>query len=97
MADVAQREVLDRAAIFEVDAHARGLVRDQHEVAERAERAFRDDVEAGDLHIGGGPADATLPALVELNGREGLAADLAGNVRATGDHHLLMHHCRPRS
>ncbi len=71
-------------------------VGDEHEIAERPERAFGDSVEAGDLDVGRRPAHASLQALVHLRDRKGLALHLAGKVAAAGNHHFFTFHGRPR-
>ena len=62
VADVAEKEVLDRRAVVEIDAHLGGHIRHHHEIAAGAEWRIENDPERVLHQIGVGPADALLLA-----------------------------------
>src|SRR5690606_16543466 len=90
--DITYDELFLRFTFPEFHSDPGGRIGYKNEIAQRSERALGAIVEAGDLHVGRRPPDAALQALVELLGRECLAADLAGQLAAASKHQFLILH-----
>src|SRR5918999_5466480 len=90
--DVANREMLDRLVLAELDANACCWIWNEDQIAERSERAFRNHIEASYLHIGRRPADSTLQPRVELCRWEALTSHFSCEIAATSDNHFLPIH-----
>src|SRR5690606_15622037 len=82
--DIAEDEAFGRRPIAEIEGDVAHRVRPQRQVAGSAPGRRRDRAEAIDHDVGRRPADALLPALLQLARREALAAHLAGEIAVAG-------------
>ena len=92
VADIAEKEMLDRGTVAEIDPHLDRGVGDDHEITGGAERGVPDRTEGRHHQIAAGPTHTLLQPCRKLAGRESLAAHEPRNVAGRDEDEFFRDH-----